>query len=423
MRVKLPYGRGTIAGTITGPAALIRVLEKRPRPGKRPLALLKRSLLRPLGITLSGALRGRSRALVVVPDSTRNAHLKELLPALLSEIGKNGVRPDVIIATGLHAPESKKSIRALVGSKVADQYRVTSHAQKKRSMAFFGRTNGGLPVVLNSAVTRYDIVIPVGVIEPHLYAGYSGGVKTVAIGLAGEEFINATHHPRFLDDPRTALGRVNGNPFQNVLWEAVKKLPIDFCVNVVNAHDGSALDIVSGTPERAFQAGVRSAGSAYEVRVRSAADIVLCGVGYPKDVNIYQASRAMNYIANAGRSVLKKNGFLIIAAKCEDGAGNGLSERRCYRALVSMRSPCEYIRRVKKAGCLAGEHRAYMIARALRDVNVIVVGDGARALLGRTPIRSFSIIEDAVRYARRRVKKRPMIYVVPHALSTIATRG
>ena len=156
------------------------------------------------------------KILIVVPDITRKAHLKSVLPALLKQIDRRGMRDEgrrmikIIVGTGLHKPHTRTELKNLVGEKIFSKYTVITHTQKKSDLVYRGKTKSGVPIVLNRLLEWADCIVTVGLIEPHLYAGYSGGAKTIAIGLAGEETINATHHPRFLDKPGTIkIGRAH----------------------------------------------------------------------------------------------------------------------------------------------------------------------------------------------------------------------
>jgi len=180
--------------------------------------------------------------LIVAPDTTRKAHLETVLPMTLNRLKKEGAADKdikIIIATGLHKPHTKAELRGLVGDKVFSKYRVLSHNQDKNNLINRGRTSEGIPIILNKSVASADKIVTIGLIEPHLYAGYSGGAKTIAIGLAGEETINATHHPRFLDKKGTAIGSVKDNPFQDCLWEIIKGLPVKCSINIVNDRKGN----------------------------------------------------------------------------------------------------------------------------------------------------------------------------------------
>jgi len=421
VRVKIPFGNGAICAELPGDR-VFGILQKRHGRRKAIGGMLERSLSTPAAKSaLKDALgRGGRKVLIVVPDSTRSAHLKDILPVLLKRIEGRALSVEIIVATGLHKKHDSAEIENLVGKKVAGRVKVSSHSQDPSCLERRGMTSLGIPVVLNKKLKSHDSIMTVGVIEPHLYAGYSGGAKTIAIGLAGEETINATHSIRFLDHPGTAIDSVESNPFQKTLWEILGNIRVPLAVNCVNDSEGRAIAVFSGPIKDVCAIGVKSAKGAFGVSVNNPSDIVVAGVGYPKDVNLYQASRAINYILDVERPVLKEGGVLIVAAELRDGIGDGVTEKRFYDALTGMTSPQDFVEKTKHGGCIAGEHRAYMVARPMRHYNIILVTKSRKPLWRKLPFPCFENIQKALALAETIVGKKASIYVIPRALSTIA---
>jgi len=423
-RIQLPYGRRFIEFSLARGRLMGILQKKNAKPGKDIKELFNESMRRwGAGETFKKLVHGKENILICVPDATRRAHLAGILPLVLGMFGSRGRGVDIIVATGLHKKHSQGQLEKLLGTDILKRCRVLNHVQRRSSLMKLGRTAAGIPIVLNKALGSHDFIISIGVIEPHLYAGFSGGAKTIAIGLAGEETINATHSLRFLDDPMMRLGRIDRNPFQDTIREIASRAPADFYINVVNDADGTALNIFSGPLNKVFRKGVNFARRSFEMEVREPADIVICGIGHPKDVNLYQASRAVNYILNVEKPMLKKGGVLIVAARMAEGAGQGKAEKRFYKEVRAMRSPADFIKNVKRRGCIAGVHRAYMIARPLLDYGVaFVTGRGNEGLMRGLPFPCFKNINDALDYALARVGDKAGIYIMPHALSAIARR-
>ena len=359
--------------------------------------------------------------LIVVSDLTRHAHVKEIIGPLLRKIGRGAGKIDIIVGTGLHRKHTRRELEALLGAAVVKRYPVLAHELGSSDLVDFGMTDGGTPRLLDRRLMGRDLVISIGVIEPHLYAGYSGGVKTVAIGLAGEATISATHGTRFLDDRSVRIGVTARNAFQQELWKIAEGIvPRWLAVNVVNDPDGRLVRVFCGEVRAVFAEGVRYAKKLFEAKMRRPVDIVICGIGHPKDVNLYQASRAMNYILDVERPIVRKGGVVIIAAQLEEGLGKGLSEQRFGREFARMGSPAAYMQRIKKAGCRAGIHRAYMVARALDYARCVFVTRSAQRFSG-APFPVFADMKDALAYAEDLTSSDARIAVVPRALCTIAT--
>ncbi|MCM8760960.1 MAG: nickel-dependent lactate racemase, partial [Candidatus Omnitrophica bacterium] len=379
---------------------------------------------RPLnGVSFDDLMVGKNNILVAVPDNTRSAHLKDILPVLLRRIESKGRAITIVAATGLHKSHDGPELRSLVGKAIFKSYRVKSHTQDERSLIDFGRTSKGVPVVLNRMVRDCDLIISVGVIEPHLYAGYSGGAKTVAIGLAGKVTIDHTHGTRFLDDRSTRIASIDGNLFQDTLWEIAAKTPLGFSVNVVNDPDGTAAAVFAGSPRDVFEKGVKLAKKIFEVTVVKEGGIVICGIGYPKDINLYQSSRAINYVANVDRPVISKGGVIVVAAELRDGIGLSQAEKLFYKNLCVMRSPRQLVEEVRREGCVAGKHRAYMLAAPLMDYKVIfVTASSKKGFMRNLPFETFSSIRKAILRAEDIVGRDAGVYVIPKALATVAIR-
>jgi nickel-dependent lactate racemase len=204
------------------------------------------------------------------------------------------------------------------------------------------------------------------------------------------------------------------------LWEIAGRTPLGYCVNVVNDQTGQPLKIFCGRPREVFLDAVGYARRIYEVRVSSQADIAIAGIGYPKDINLYQSSRAVNYIANVSSPVVRKGGVIIVCARLDDGAGSSPSEKLFLKTLRSMGDPGRFLERARRHGCIAGEHRAFMMARPLIDYRIAFVSPGRDRIFRGTGMRCFGSVASALEYARAETGPSRTVYVIPHALATIA---
>ena len=362
------------------------------------------------------------KIIIAVPDFTREAHLKKILPGLLDKLIKKGARYkdiEILIATGLHRQPTKKEVRNNLG-RIAKRVRVSSHDY--RNVFYAGRSKGNVPMYLDKKLKGADSIITIGVVEPHLYAGYSGGVKVLSIGLAGEKTINATHHPRFLDHPGTRICSIKGNIFQGFIHEAASGLPITYSINIINNKNDGILKVFEGRPETCFKNAVRYSQKIFEKKIYRFIDAVICGIPAGKGVNIYQASRIFNYVADTRSPVIKKESFVLVKAGLEEGFGKGLGERRFMKKILGMKDPDNLIDEIKKGGCLAGEHRAYMVAKALKKARLGFISKRAYLYKNKgLPFLFFESLSEAKRYIRKNFK-RPKIYYLKNAFTTILTR-
>ncbi|OGW71851.1 MAG: hypothetical protein A2047_02735 [Omnitrophica bacterium GWA2_41_15] len=361
------------------------------------------------------------KTIIAVPDFTREAHLKKILPGLLTKLNKKGTAykdMEILIGTGLHRHPTKKEIKDNLGN-IAKTVKISSHDYK--NVFYAGRSKRNVPIYLDKKLKNADSIITIGVVEPHLYAGYSGGVKVLSIGLAGEKTINATHHPRFLDHPDTRICSIKNNPFQYFIQETASLLPVKYSINIVNNKFGKILKVFEGKPELCFKKAVDYSGKIFEKKLNKHMDIIICDIPRSKGVNIYQASRAFNYVANTKNPVIKNNSFILVKANLEEGFGKGLGEKRFMKKTLEMKSPDKLINEIKKGGCLAGEHRAYMVAKALKKANLGFISKNAYLYKNKgLPFLFFENTKKAKDYIRKKFKK-PKIHYLKNAFTSILT--
>lgn len=359
------------------------------------------------------------KIIMVVPDRTRKAHVREVLLPVLRDLNKQ--RVEILIGLGLHEPLDREQIIELLGEDIAANYVIRNQSQQPQDLLYFGKTKRNVPIYLNKHLKEAERIITFGVVEPHLYAGYSGGVKTVAIGLAGDKTISFTHHPRFLDQHGTALANIKNNPFQDTLWEITAGLPIDYCVNVVNDAQGALKKVFAGKPREVFLEAVKYADKLYRHAVKKPFDALVAEIDGNKGANIYQASRAYNYVLGVPHPVVRENGFVVVQADIPDGFGRGIGERRFAQILKTVKQPDNFIQKIKKGGCQAGEHRAYMVAKALQKARLIFVSPDAPQLLRGTPLQGFSALQEAMTYMKQELGYLPKTFVTKEVFNAIYT--
>lgn len=363
------------------------------------------------------------KTIIAVPDFTREAHLKKMLPRVLGKLVKKGVRYEdieILIGTGLHRQPSEKEIKANLGN-IPNIVKISSHDYK--NVFYAGLSKKDVPVFLDKKLKNADSIITIGVIEPHLYAGYSGGVKVVSIGLAGEETINATHHPRFLDHPGTRICSIKNNPFQNFIQETASLLPVKYSINIINNENGKIVKVFEGKPAPCFKKAADYSRKVFEKKLKKRVDILICGISRAKGVNIYQASRAFNYTVNTKSPVIKKDSLVLVKAGLEEGFGKGLGEKRFMKKILEMENPDKLINEIKNGGCLAGEHRAYMTAKALKKAKLGFISKNAPLYKNKgLPFLFFKNLGEVKKYIKENFKN-PKIYYLKNAFTTILTRS
>jgi len=359
----------------------------------------------------------------VFTDITRASPDHLLVPALLGELEKAGVRDEditLLCGIGMHRASTQEEKIAKLGTDVVTRYRVIDNEpQNPAALVDLGTTPGGVPVQAHRAAVEADLLIATGIVEPHQYAGYSGGRKTLAVGAAGEALIAYTHGPAFVDHPGTRLGRIEGNPFHEAVTEAARRAGLRFILNVVLDDDKRILRVTAGDPELAFHDLVAFARSIYEVPIPHPYDIAIGGVGFPKDCNLYQASRAPSYLFFAPTPVVRPGGFLIIPARCEEGAGAGVGEQRFLAAMRDAPDVQFILDDARCNGYPPGQQRAFVMAKVLEQARVVIVGSECPDLVAACKMTPAATMEEALALASHELGQACQVLIVPHAMLTL----
>ena len=369
---------------------------------------------------LHALARPSDRVCIVFTDLTRATPDRLLVPALLRELAIAGVpenRITLLCGVGLHRPTTAQEKVLKLGAGIVRRYRVVDHcATDPEAIMDLGTTPGGIPLTINRMAGEADLLIATGIVEPHQFAGYSGGRKTVAIGAGGEATIAATHGPEMMDHPGARLGRIEGNPFHEAMTAAARAAGLRFILNVVLDDHKRPLAVLAGDPETVFHKLVEEARRIYEVPIPEQVDVAVAGVGFPKDINIYQASRAASYLFFAPVPVVKDGGVIIVPAPTPEGAGHGAGEKRFFEKLSRASDMSALLQEMRTTGFPPGAQRAFIMAKVMERVGIIMVGsqtpDAVRQL-HMIPARDMD--EAASRIGSNHLK----VLVVPRALLTL----
>jgi nickel-dependent lactate racemase len=400
----LPLGDGTVAVDL--PDCDVTVAE---RPGGEAVdvrAAADRALDAPHGPALDEAVAPDDDVAVVVTDVTRATPDDVLLDALFARL-PGPVDPDrvsVVLGLGLHRPMTDAEIREGLG----DHARLAENHDPDAARQV-GEVDG-VPVMLNPTVADADVVLATGMVEPHQYAGFSGGAKTVVIGAGGEPVIRYTHGPEMLSRDAVRLGRVAGNPFRDAVDRAGDVAGPDFCVNVTKGPAGM-LGVAAGEPRPVVRDLAATAREVLSVDVEGVYDVVLAGVGAPKDANLYQTTRAFTYLVLGDHNPVRSGGRVVVPARLTEGAGEGRGERRFHERLSGATSAGALYDEMR-GGYEPGAQRAFVVARALRDHDLYVTNSDHP-----------EVVEDCLMHARETVREAvdpgSDVLVVPDALNTL----
>ena len=419
----VPFADGHLTFSLP-PGMRGTVAISRPTPPLEAGRAIDGALRTPLGTpTLDRLARPGDRVCIAVTDATRACPDWLLVPPICAALERAGVaRGDItiLVATGLHRDSSPEEKLEKLGAEIVARYAVIDHhARDAASLVDLGEGPGGCPLVVSRRAYEADLVIATGVVEPHQYAGYSGGGKTLAIGCGGEATIAFTHGPQMLDMPATRLGRIEGNPFQAIVREAARRAGLRFVVNTILDDDGQIIAVAAGAPEAVHDHLVAVGRGHYIAPIPHQYDAAIAGVGYPKDVNLYQASRAASYLHFAPTPTVREGGIIIVTAPLPEGAGQGAGEERFYRALSEAPNPQAVIDDAHANGYPPGQQRAYVMAKVLQHSTVVIVGAHDPELVRRAHMLAVETIEDALALVAARFAPNANLLIVPHATLTL----
>ncbi len=339
-----------------------------------PAAEIVRALTHPLDTPpLSEIVRPNEKVVILVDDHTRATPAAQILPPLLDELRAGGVQDEdvtILITHGTHRKSRAEEVRRKVGEDVyanRGRFRIVQHqCTDEQNQVYLGLTSRGTPVWVNRLVVEADHCIGIGHVGPSPYAGYSGDGKLIIPGVASLDTINANHSFIALGFRRP--GRVDV-PCRLDIEEAAALVRLDLVVDVVLSQDERIARAFAGTSSRVFQEGLALARRVYEVTCPGEMDVAITS-GYPYDINLYQAVRAVEY----ADAVVREGGSILLVAACPDGVGG----EEFYRLMADRtKRPDDFLRDVvRRNGKVTFSVLGYCLARIKAEKRLHIVTEG-----------------------------------------------
>ncbi len=328
-------------------------------------AIIKAALENPIGTShLRELALNKKRVCILVSDITRPVPTYKLILPLLAELKAAGVRNEqieIIFGLGSHRPHTAEEMAHLVGPEIFKSIHCFDH--RPDDCVKVGTTRQGLPVEIFKPVMEADFRICTGNIDLHYFVGYTGGAKAIMPGVSSRTSISATH--RFMLDPLAVAGNLETNPARAAIDEVGTTVKIDFIFNVVLDEHKKIVAAVAGDKIAAHRAGCKILDKLFKVNIQEKADIVVVSAGgFPKDINLYQAQKALDNVKHA----VKDGGTIVLVAECAEGLGETVFQEWMFAA----KKPQDILDRVKGEFVLGG-HKAVAIAMLLQKAKVILV--------------------------------------------------
>ena len=367
---------------------------------------------------LSTIIEPQDKVVIIIDDITRPTPSDKIVSAILSEIEIPYENVLILVATGLHRANTNSELEVMLGPLIMKKTNTVNHnAFKRENLVYIGKTSSGTLVDVNKAVKTADKVITTGHIEPHEFAGFTGGRKSIFPGVCGADSINHNHRIKHLDHPKAKIGILEGNPIHEDMLEAAKMVGVDFIVNViVDNKDKRIKNVVSGDLVEAHQQGVEFYMKHNHVRIDEPTDIVITSSGYPLDINFYQAVKAIF----AAEPFVKAGGTIIHLAECTAGFGTDVF----YKWMTSASSPSSIIEKIRKEGYRADIDHCYLLAKILRKNDIIVVSPQEQVhRLKKSFIKTTNSPVDAINSALRKHGNNAKIAILPYAHRLITSNS
>ena len=374
IRVSLPYGRG--AQELDVPADRSEVLEsdlQTMAPSAPGCEIVARAMAAPVGSPpLEELAAGKKTAVVIISDHTRPVPSREILPAMLAALrrGSPGIKITLLVATGCHRETRLEELREKLGDEIFSRERILIHnCDDLEHMTLLGQLPSGMPLYINQAAAEADLLVAEGFIEPHFFAGYSGGRKSVLPGICARRTVMGNHCAALIDDPGARTGVLEANPIHQDMAAAARMAGLRYIVNVILNQHKQIVDAVAGDALLAHEAGCSRLSARCRAIPREKGDVVVTtNGGAPLDQNVYQAVKSLSTAEMAA----KPGAVLIVCAQCADGIGGDMF----FQSLRDCTSPSrllEQLRAIPAEETVPDQWQYQILARILEGHRVIFV--------------------------------------------------
>jgi nickel-dependent lactate racemase len=337
VEVNLAYGSDGLKVEVPGHRTTILEPEYH-AVAQNPTAALRRALRNPVsGPPLREVVRPGQSVAISMCDGTRAQPRDLMIPAVLDELD-GVIEPEdivVLVATGTHRGNNQDELREMLGEELLQRVRVVNHdCRNAYSLVYMGEFGGRVPVWLNREWVGADVRITTGFVEPHFFAGFSGGPKLVAPGLAGLETVLTLHDAARIGSPDATWGVREGNPVHDDVRAVASGTGVDFAFDVILNREQEIVSAFAGEMSPMHDAACEAAQEIAMIPVEERFDVVLTtNSGYPLDQNLYQAVKGMS----AAEKIVKDGGVIVCAAECRDGLPEGGEYARMLDSASSIR--------------------------------------------------------------------------------------
>ncbi|MFA7108568.1 MAG: nickel-dependent lactate racemase [Sphaerochaetaceae bacterium] len=386
--------------------------------GKTEVELVEDSMKTPIGSkTLKELAKAKRRVTVIASDHTRPVPSKVIMPLILREIRKGNPKAEItiLIATGCHRETTKEELIGKFGSEIYKKEKIVIHDCDKDAMVRIGTLPSGGACIVNKLAIDTDLLVAEGFIEPHFFAGFSGGRKSVLPGVCSRETVMANHCSEFIDDKKATTGILENNPIhEDMIW-AAKKAKLAFIVNVVVNMEKKIVFSVAGDVDKAHKIGCSKVLELFKVKANVADIVITTNGGYPLDQNIYQAVKGMT----AAEASVRQDGVIIMMAKSNDGHGG----EDFYHQMADekdINKTLQMFRNSNRNQTRPDQWQSQILIRVLNKAKVIYISDAPDEMIKNFHMIPSHDLREALQKAEEILKNQnASIVTIPDGVSVI----
>lgn len=416
--IKIPYGHGFLEMEERNVSVLTSSIGELKAEGSG-IDIVRAAMDSPIDSPrLSELAVGKNNCVIIISDHTRPVPSKDILPCMFEDLKKGN--PDIaitlLVATGFHRETTNEELEAKLGADIMNACKIVIHdCRNAESNVQVGILPSGAPCVIDKTAAEADLLISEGFIEPHFFAGFSGGRKSVLPGISDQVTVLGNHCSRFIDSENSRTGKLDGNPMHEDMLAAAKMAKLAFIVNVVIDEDKKTVAAFAGNYVTAHRKGCDFLLSYAKVKPQYADIVITSNGGAPLDQNIYQCVKSMT----AAEATCKEGGTIIECVECADGHG-GQSFYESLKNSASADALYEEFMATPQDKTIADQWESQILARILKKHKVIMVTrKELKTIVEDMKMTYAETLEEAIEIASEGVQK--SITVIPNGISVIIT--
>ena len=421
--IAIPYHTGTMPLHVEESAleAVLTAHIHEFNPGKSEAQLVEEALANPIGSPrLRELAAGKRRIVIVTSDHTRAVPSKITLPILLQEIrsGNPEAEITILIATGLHRATTEAEQRKMFGDQIVDhEHIVVNNAFRPENFVSMGELPSGAGFYVNRLAVECDLLVAEGFIEPHFFAGFSGGRKSILPGICAERTVNENHSFHAIASPYAKTGVLEGNPIHEDMVAAARRVNLQFILNVALGEEKQIIAAFAGDMEQAHETGVELIRKFSQCPAVKGDIVITSNGGYPLDQNLYQSPKA---VATA-EACCNKGAVIIMCCGCADGMGGTHFEQ-----LITMGTPEEieaYLSKIPPQETIPEQWCPQIYARILRKHKIILVTTYLdHQLVRKANMIPASSVDEALEMAFEEKGRDARVVVIPDGVAVLAVQ-